>query len=168
MLSAHTVVLDSVQLDAKFLELPFDDGSTTFTIVLPNARDGLVELEKQIDKVLATTDFGQKYVQVSLPTASFKIERTLLETPLKTLGVQNIWSNSADLSGMAGVPGELRANRILQSSYIKADETGVEAIVDTSVELRVTEEHNVVADHPFLFYIKYKGIIVFVGRRVRY
>ena len=39
---------------------------------------------------------------------------------------------------------------------------------DTSVELRVTEEHNVVADHPFLFYIKYKGIIVFVGRRVRY
>ena len=77
--------LESEELDAKFLELPFDDGSTTFTIVLPNARDGLVELEKQIDKVLATTDFGQKYVQVSLPTASFKIERTLLETPLKTV-----------------------------------------------------------------------------------
>ena len=39
---------------------------------------------------------------------------------------------------------------------------------DASVELRVTEQHTVVADHPFLFYIKYKGIIVFVGRRVKY
>ncbi|XP_063926480.1 serine protease inhibitor 3/4-like isoform X2 [Zophobas morio] len=121
--------LESEELDAKFLELPFDDGSTTFTIVVPNAKDGLIELEQQIDKVLATTDFGQEYVQVSLPKESYKVEHTPLVTPLQALGVQSIWSNSADLSGLAGVPGELRVDRVLQSSYINVNEAGAEAIV---------------------------------------
>ena len=77
--------LESEELDAKFLELPFDDGSTTFTIVVPNAKDGLIELEQQIDKVLATTDFGQEYVQVSLPKESYKVEHTPLVTPLQAV-----------------------------------------------------------------------------------
>ena len=43
--------------------------------------------------------------------------------------MQSIWSNSADLSGLAGVPGELRVDRVLQSSYINVNEAGAEAIV---------------------------------------
>jgi serpin B len=72
--SARYNFYESADLDAKFLELPFQGPDASMTIVLPNKMEGIAVLEKQMDAVLTTPDYAQEYVQVSIP--KFKIEST--------------------------------------------------------------------------------------------
>jgi serpin B len=61
----------SEELNAKVLKLPIH-GDASMMFVLPNERDGLAELESNIDKVFSSCEFEEKLVNVFLP--KFKIE----------------------------------------------------------------------------------------------
>ena len=58
---------ESTDMDATFLEVPFDDPDTTLTIVLPNAWNGLPNLESYISNVLTAPKYIQRPVQFSFP-----------------------------------------------------------------------------------------------------
>ena len=63
-------------LQAQFLELPFKSGDASLVVVLPNEKDGLSSLEKQLDQVFASQHELQKtFLNVLLP--KFKIETTV-------------------------------------------------------------------------------------------
>lgn len=62
-------------LDAKFLEMPYEGGDLTMTIVLPNERDGLAALEARAAEIFVTPEYTSERVNVELP--KFKIESTI-------------------------------------------------------------------------------------------
>lgn len=71
-------------LDAKVLELPYTNKDVSMIIILPNKRNGILELEKKlagVDLTKITENMYRPEVSVSLP--KFKIETTMeLNKPL--------------------------------------------------------------------------------------
>lgn len=63
------------ELDCQFLELPYDGNQYVMTIVLPNKKDGLADLENKIENVLKPQQYRTERVHVKLP--QFKIETTI-------------------------------------------------------------------------------------------
>ncbi|KAJ3644610.1 hypothetical protein Zmor_022330 [Zophobas morio] len=165
---------ESQELDAKFLELPFEGGEVTLTVVLPNERNGLAVLEAQLEKIFQNPSYTTENVRIALP--KFKVESEIdLKGILQELGVNLIFrEGQADLSGIAGNKGELFVDKVRQKTFIDVSETGVEAAGATFVEIvnrivgtnykKASKEF--IADHPFFFYIKLKNLVIFAGRVV--
>lgn len=72
------------------------------------------------------------------------------------------------MSGIAGAAGQIYFGNVFQKTYIDFNEGGVEAAAATAIGgiTDVTPSANVAffADHPFAFYIKVNGIVLFEGR----
>lgn len=71
---------ESPDLNAKFLELPYEGGDITMTFVLPNDKDGLPALEARIAEALTTPKYSLERVHVVIP--KFKIETTIKFKPI--------------------------------------------------------------------------------------
>lgn len=77
---------ESVELNARFLELPFQGGEVSMVIALPNAKNGLGNLENQIEKVLEPQPFVVENVVVVVP--KFKTEtRGYLKNILQAVSI---------------------------------------------------------------------------------
>ncbi|KAJ3652998.1 hypothetical protein Zmor_018919 [Zophobas morio] len=158
-------------LKAQFLELPFKGDEASMVIVLPNEKDGLASLENQLDQVFSPQhELKKTFLNVVLP--KFRIETFINFVPiLQKLGVNQVFDpKKADLSGLAGNKGDLVFDKVAQKTFIDVSEEGVEAAAATFVLIAVPvsaplhSPKNFIADHPFIFYIKVKDIIVFAGR----
>ncbi|KAJ3624394.1 hypothetical protein MTP99_018019 [Tenebrio molitor] len=159
----------SLDLNAKLLELPIN-GDASMVFVLPNERDGLAYLENKIDKVFLPYKFISTVVTVFIP--KFKIEyQTDFKAVLRNLGVHTIFTEGdADLSGIAGEKGDLFVNAVLQKTFVDVSEEGVEAAAATFTMIAtplcgfMNIPEQFIADHPFIFYIKVRDVIIFAGR----
>ncbi|RZB39305.1 Serpin domain containing protein, partial [Asbolus verrucosus] len=122
-------------LNAKLLELPFEGGEASMTIILPNEKEGLAAIENQIEKAFVPHDLTTKLVNVALP--KFKIgNRVDFKQILKNLGVHSAFDEKkADLSGIAGDKGDLKINEVKQKTFMEVNEDGVEAAAATYVGL---------------------------------
>ena len=157
------------------LELPYAGESLAMDIVLPDAPDGLAAFEKSLTSErfleLVNALAPRRELKLSLPR--FKLEGASIELrgPLSKLGLGVLFGEGADLSGIAGKPGDLYVSSVVQRAFVQVDEEGTEAaaataaIVMTRSAVRPTEFH---ADHPFWFAIRdlESGAILFVGRVV--
>ncbi|RZC38072.1 antichymotrypsin-2-like, partial [Asbolus verrucosus] len=158
------------ELNAKFLELPFTGGDASMVIILPNEKEGLAALENQIESVFRPRQLHRGLIDVSIP--KFRIEsRICFKQILQNLGVHKAFDEKeADLSGIAGDKGDLVIDDVVQKTFVDVSEEGVEAAAATFVHVAIPlsgiegEIPNFIADHPFIFYIKIKGVIVFAGR----
>ncbi|XP_063911913.1 serine protease inhibitor 3/4-like isoform X2 [Zophobas morio] len=162
---------ESAELNAKFLELPYQGNDVSMVIVLPNEKEGLSSLENEIEKVFTAPRFTHERVSVSLP--KFAVENKVqLKTLLENLGIKTAFSENADLSGLAGKKGELVISDVIQKAFINVTETGTEAAAATAVQaVRLSIAHPInadykifVADHPFIYYIAFKNVVLFEGR----
>ena len=97
----------------------------------------------------------------------------MLAQTLAEMGMDLAFNDhTADLSGMAGRPGDLYISQVIHQAYIDVNEEGTEAAAATAVTIgaasvRVeppTPEFR--ADHPFLFLVRdtRSGSILFLGR----
>ncbi|RZC34508.1 Serpin domain containing protein, partial [Asbolus verrucosus] len=136
----------------------------------PNEKEGLAALENEIERVFTPHNLTKHLVNIALP--KFRIESKIdLKKILQNLGVSKAFDDKqADLSGIAGKKGDLIISKAKQKTFIDVSEEGVEAAAATYVEIAVLLSvirdpiKNFIADHPFTFYIKVKGVIVFAGR----
>nr|CAI5819466.1 unnamed protein product [Callosobruchus analis] len=160
-------------LDAKVLELPYDSNieDLSLVIILPNKRDGIAELEDKLATVdLSTiTDNMQKpEVFVSLP--KFKIESSMdLKDPLKEIGLGDLFTESADLSGIIKSGEGLKVSKAIQKAFIEVNEEGTEAAAATGMSVRLkrstTFQEEFIADHPFIVSLVLRDLCeIFVGR----
>lgn len=107
-------------------------------------------------------------VNVQLPR--FKLEESYeLSSLLASLGVQELFSSQADLSGLSGARG-LSVSKVVHKSFVEVNEEGTEAVAAGTVTisnriLLLTEEY-FTADHPFIFFIRHNPStnILFLGR----
>jgi serpin B len=163
--------------DFQAIAIPYKGGALSMVILLPNARDGLAAVEKQVTAEslrdwLARLD-GQPAQSVELSLPKFKLETTYdLVPPLKKLGMQEAFAaGAADFSGMGPGKGDLWIGQIVHKAFVEVNEEGTEAAAATAVEMVTksipvfkTPEFRV--DHPFIFIIRDNRThtLLFLGR----
>ncbi|KAL3680939.1 hypothetical protein R1sor_023895 [Riccia sorocarpa] len=174
----------------KVLRLPYRKGTRgdqafSMNILLPNSRDGLLQLEKDIDAT-ATAWFVEHLPELRepVPVSNFLLPRfsisTGFEVPvlLWSLGLQLPFDpDRSDLSGMLDeLPGSfppLFISNVVHKATVEVNEEGTVATAATATgvsfgSLALPQLEDFVADHPFLFLIRedHSGTIMFIGRVV--
>jgi serpin B len=162
------------ELDSKLLELPYSGDDISLYIVLPNERQGLKSVTSKLtDFALIDKSISQlKEVEVHVTIPKFKIETSYsLKEQLSQLGMKQVFTSSADLSGIDGRK-DLEVSKVIHKAVIEVNEEGSEAAAATAIVVvltsSVTHEPKVQyfkADHPFTFFIRdnRNGMTLFAG-----
>ncbi len=134
-----------------FLAILPKDGSISANVF---AKDFTAEdYEKFIKSVTTQYDVLSK-----MPEFKSDFELTMNDT-LKTLGAGDVFDeNKADLSGIAGEPGDLFVSKVIHKTHIEVDRTGTKAAAVTAVSVEVAsaeppEFKTVNCDRPFVYAI---------------
>ncbi|XP_043281351.1 ovalbumin-related protein X-like isoform X2 [Venturia canescens] len=165
-------VLEDVK--AKFVEIPYksegaNDAMSMF-VVLPDAVDGLAELEKNIEKVTVEKLLSGSRRDVNLYLPKFKIESEIpLNSVLQKMGMTDMFTDSANFSGISDA--SLAVSKVLQKAFIEVNEEGSEAAAATGIIAVPTSliimpppkpiEFNV--DHPSMFIIATNDAVLFIA-----
>lgn len=141
----------------------YKGGEYAFLAILPKdgsisanafAKDFTAEdYEKFIKSVTTQYDVCSK-----MPEFKSDFELSMNDT-IKTLGAGDVFDeNKADLSGIAGEPGDLFVSKVIHKTHIEVDRTGTKAAAVTAVECDVAcaeppEFKTVNCDRPFVYAI---------------
>jgi serpin B len=157
------------------LELPYQGDRLSMVVLLPQADDGLPELERKLSSMNLTSWLSQmvkQKVNVFLPRFTVLSELELNEH-LETLGMTDAFSTAtADFSGITPTE-ELYISLAIHKAFIDVDEEGTTAAAVTAVVMAPTGLAAPIpifrCDHPFLFLIRdtRTGSILFIGRLTR-
>ncbi|KAJ8940546.1 hypothetical protein NQ318_003389, partial [Aromia moschata] len=152
---------------AKYIEIPYKGSNLSMTFALPDAVDGLENMEKKADVVFGDRNYRNTLVSVSIPKFSISTSIDFTRV-LKKLGVETPFSSSANFSGISNKT-DLHISKVQQKAFINVTESGTEAAAATSVVISkasVEPSQTFNANHPFMYYIKddESGVILFAGR----
>ncbi|NXG10353.1 OVALX protein, partial [Sakesphorus luctuosus] len=156
----------------RILELPYASGELSLLVLLPDEISGLKQLENKIsfEKLTEWTSpsvMERKRVKVYLPR--MKMERKYnLTSVLTTLGMTDLFSPKANLSGISSAEG-LKVSEAIHEAYLEVTEEGTEVAGSAVVtgDIRDSSEFEEFrVDHPFLFFIRHNpsNMILFFGR----
>ncbi|KAK9874766.1 hypothetical protein WA026_005573 [Henosepilachna vigintioctopunctata] len=164
---------ENKDLDAKLIQIFYQGGDITFTIALPNKREGLGALEDRLSEVLLPQKYGSRRLSLYMP--KFKIESSFnLNSVLQKLGIQKAFDpNGADFSGLLANDERLVITNVVQKAFINVTESGTEAAAATAVTFAVATSFipeepplEIHVDRPFFFAINQGSLPLFVGRVV--
>jgi serpin B len=153
----------------RVLELPYAGERLSMVIVLPEAADGLADVEESLGSDDLDAWLGAlrpQVVHVSLPRLRFGGRLNLAEI-LPAMGLVDAFGGEADFSGITGGR-DLFLSAAVHQATIRVDEQGTEAGAGMAVALKKGGIQRFVADHPFLFLIRDRrsGSLLFLGRVV--
>jgi serpin B len=156
----------------QVLELPYEGKGLSMIVLLPEEKDGLPQLEKQLtagNLRMWTSRLRKQKVKVFLPrfkmTSQFSLSKTLA-----AMGMRDAFNpNKADFSGMDGRLNWLYIGAVIHKAFVDVNEEGTEAAAATAVVMRIKmapQPPTFRADHPFIFLIRENstGSILFLGR----
>ncbi|EYC45622.1 hypothetical protein Y032_0421g1165 [Ancylostoma ceylanicum] len=128
--------------DMEVLSLPYNDKSYAFNIILPKKRFGLNELRGKlsgalIQKLLAKLQ--PTILTISFPKINIETDFKLKEA-LIAMGVTEMFSDSADLTGIAKFP-PLTVSKAAHKAIIEVDESGTVAAAVTVFKLLAGSGH---------------------------
>ncbi|NXW28578.1 OVAL protein, partial [Phaetusa simplex] len=156
----------------KILELPYASGELCMLVILPDDVSGLEQLENSLtsEKLMEWTSSStmeERKMKVYLPRMKIE-EKYNLTSVLMALGMTDLFSSSANLSGISSAE-TLKISEAVHEAFIEIYEAGSEVVGSTGAGTEVPsvfEEFR--ADHPFLFLIKHNptNSILFFGRCV--
>ncbi|KFQ88640.1 Ovalbumin, partial [Phoenicopterus ruber ruber] len=154
----------------KILELPYASGELSMLVLLPDDVSGLEEIENAItfEKLTEWTSSSimeERKIKVYLPRMKME-EKYNLTSVLMALGMTDLFSSSANLSGISSAE-SLKMSEAVHEAFVEIYEAGSEVVGSTGAGMEATsvsEEFR--ADHPFLFLIKHNptNSIAFFGR----
>lgn len=156
----------------QILELPYVDDELSMIIFLPKKSDELIGFEQMLTQENLSpwlAGLRKRKVIVSIPKFKLTSEFSLADV-LKSMGMTDAFSSTADFSGMNGKK-DLFISAVIHKAYIDVNEEGTEAAAATGVAVSLTsvEPERIPvfrADRPFLFLIRdnHSGSILFIGR----
>merc|ERR1712032_993321 len=156
----------------EILELPYEDPNRSMLIVLPNAGTSTQDLVQRLGGLdLASIRTNGRRAMTSIFIPKFKLKfKTYLKQQMEQLGVRDLFSLAADLSGISDEA--LSASEAVHQAFIEVNEEGTEAAAATAavVGLRTAQQRKreFFADRPFLFvvYDFAHGVTLFAGKVV--
>lgn len=165
--------------DFETVQLPYASSDVRFAIVLPSS-DRFDAVERSLDGHLLDAVLFDRAdyhlatrVRLRLPRFRLAVGVDLLQ-PLRDIGIQALFDEHADLSGISPERG-FHVDSVLHNSFVSVDEDGTEAGATTSIVMlgaALSEPEELVAvtvDRPFLFFIvdRPTRTILFAGRCLR-
>ncbi|CAD6228099.1 GSCOCT00006351001.2-RA-CDS [Cotesia congregata] len=163
--------LESPELDAKILRLPYVGRKFAMNIILPRTVDGLDMLINKVNPfILARHALLLQRLPVEVTIPIFKFDVTShLEPILRDLGIRDIFDNTATLTKIIKTKRgqNLMVSDIIQKAGIEVNENGTTAFAATEVNIgNKVADQTFYADHPFIFYIEDEtmGTILYMGR----
>ncbi len=156
------------------VELPYAGRRFVMQVLLPAPDRTVAEAVRQLaDKGLEAWEGALAEADVTLFLPRFTCTWSRECTPtLQALGMTSIFDTAAaDLSGIAGRPGELVVSAVVHKAFVEVAEEGTEAAAATGVAMKMTalrppERHVVFrADRPFVYLVREKasGCVLFAG-----
>ncbi|MEJ5165905.1 MAG: serpin family protein [Thermoanaerobaculia bacterium] len=149
----------------QVLELPYSGENLSMILILPKKGD--LNLDYETFEELRQS-LNKMKVDVYIPRFSFE-KKYFLNDAFKNMGMVEVFTDSADLSGISGKK-NLKVDDIIHQAFVQVDEEGTEAAGATAVTVRVTSVSGkripvFRADHPFLFCIYHRKteVILFLG-----
>ncbi|WKY13016.1 hypothetical protein Q1695_004104 [Nippostrongylus brasiliensis] len=157
--------------DVQVLSLPYKDTSYSFNIFLPKTRFGLDALrEKLTGERLQGLLANLHEARVSVAIPKMKIETDFaLKEALKSMGIEDIFTDTANFSGMIEGDPATHVSNALHKAVIEVDESGTSAAAATSVRAgykSLIKAVSFVADHPFMFILTKNRNPIFMGQYV--
>jgi serpin B len=164
-------------LNSKLLELPYSGDDLSLYILLPNEKQGFSQLKNNLKDFAvienSIRNLRESEVHVTIP--KFKIEAEYeLKEQLSQLGMSQVFTREADLSGIDGKR-DLEVSKVIHKAVVEVNEEGSEAAAATAIiviaynmapDPRKPTFYEFKADHPFMFFIRdnRNGMILFVGQ----
>ncbi len=154
------------------LELPYRGGRLAFDVLLPSP-GGIGPLLERLagqGPLALLAGLTREQVQVALP--KFRLDTHFaLAGALEALGMRLAFEPGlANLSGIAGNPGDLYIRSVVHEAYLSVDEAGTEAAAATGVGVSGTAVMapppiDFVVDRPFAFVLRdtKTGAVLFTG-----
>ena len=151
----------------RILELPYEGDKLSMMIVVPEQRDGLVDIEKSLSAESISkwrNQLQESSTAVLMPKVKLETEYNLIG-PLKNLGMNDAFG-SADFSGIS--ENGLYISDAIHKAFVDINEEGTEAAAVTGFTLRESLSVPFTVDHPFIFLIQDNdtGNILFIGRMI--
>ncbi|GAU96505.1 hypothetical protein RvY_07940 [Ramazzottius varieornatus] len=158
---------------AQVLEMRYKKGEASMIFLLPKEKNGFRAMVDGLTTSAlneALQSVFENKVEVFIP--KFKATKEYqMNNHLQKLGIQDVFSNSADLSGISGSP-NLKISKVVQKVFVEVDEKGTEAAAATGIQIVPLmaiiepEEPKVFrADRPFLYLIRHNptSTVLFMG-----
>ncbi|XP_017772391.1 PREDICTED: uncharacterized protein LOC108559574 [Nicrophorus vespilloides] len=144
-------------IDAHALEIPYSDDKYAMLILLPRVKNNIHALIKDLQHASFRNIVDKlEMAEVQFEIPRFEIEfSTELSRPLQTLGIRDIFGDKANLSGIV-TNKPIFIDNIVHKTKITVDERGTIAAAATGavvIPLMGASNPNVIADHPFAFFI---------------
>ncbi|KAF6205476.1 hypothetical protein GE061_019649 [Apolygus lucorum] len=163
--------VESGDLKSSVVRLPYQGDKFAMYIMLPFEKTGLLSLVKEMtaEKVRkAVSEMQPISVQMKLPRFDFEFSASLAPV-LRELGLNDMFSPNADLSGIAQSDKDLVVSNVIQKTALEVNEQGTVAAAASSVDLTSKFGEHIVdfeATHPFILYIEDEttNTVVFVAR----
>ncbi len=152
--------------DVQIVRLPYEGDRLSMLVILPNERDGINTLEKEItsENIMQwTQQVHSREIFLSLPKFTMTPHYDLIDT-LSTLGMTDVFA--LDLSDLTGIAPGLYVSLATHDAFVQVNEEGTEAAAATATAQYSSSPPTFHADHPFIFIIQddESGAILFMGR----
>ncbi|XP_006025540.1 alpha-1-antitrypsin-like protein CM55-MM [Alligator sinensis] len=152
------------QLSSTVVQMDYKGGATAF-FVLPD-RGQMQKLERGLScQVLFKWRklVSKRLLELYLP--KFNLSETYeLKGMFNRMGIIDLFTDKADLSGITGTPRH-RVSEAIHKAMVKVHESGTEAAAGTAVEIvPMAAPSNVKFERPFLFFIQFENSVLFWGK----
>ncbi|XP_050532596.1 serpin B4-like isoform X2 [Daktulosphaira vitifoliae] len=159
------------ELNYSALRLDYLDLKFKMVILLPDAIDGLRNLENHLSKIRFSVLLeNMDTFEVSVKLPRFKLEKSIdLKNVLVELGCSSMFSGDANFSEMYNrTEKPLFVSSVNHKAYIDVNEQGTEAAASTGIIMELYSSFhqvNFIANHPFIIaVISDKNDVIFMGR----
>lgn len=180
----RTLLITWQELDARVLKLPYEGNRTSMIFILPEEklnlkntetkmqRFGIKNMLASLDTLSAASNFSEiTKVKVQIP--KFKMSKRLrLNSPLKKLGMENMFTPRADFTNMVKnkKTSKIKVSEVFQKINVIVNEKGSEvAAAGAAVTTQFKSASNTrkfVCDEPFLFVLRddETGTVLLMGK----
>lgn len=158
--------------DFEAVELPYNQGNYTMTVLLPKNNKSVNDVISQLTQANWDTwsrQFGEMEIQLQLPRFKYEYKEENMKPILTALGMGVAFTDNADFARI-NPDAELLISRVLHNTFIETNEEGSEAAAVTVVEMVETTvgpdlPYYFTVDRPFVYFISEKstGTILFIG-----
>jgi serpin B len=155
------------EFNARVVEMEYQNSDATFLIVLPESRTGLAAVEAKLNNIDfndVASKLQSRDLRLHLP--KFRIELQLdLNESLEKLGIQKALRDDAEFDDLLETSTPLKLSKSVHKCFIEVNEKGTEASAATGFGIEMMSMPKFIfVDHPFLFVLKTKSNVVFIGR----
>jgi len=160
MMSLHTKFNYFEDDQLQVIELPYKGNNLSMVVVLPKTDlESLAGFNNtQFNEIV--NNFAEETVNLSLPKFKLEITYNKLKDQLGNLGLKEVFTENADLSGFTGIK-NLFVSDVIHKAFVEVNEEGTEAaaaatvigIKMTATSINEKEPKVFNANHPFMFFI---------------